>query len=213
MTLPAPVRTPNPSDWRLPVNLPPPELRQALPALSKAADEYEHIGGELKAAHEALRAVESGLRAAQHADIQAAADAVRRSQPDPGDRQAAQAQQRIEQSRRQVAVLTAARESAAADLDDVVTRERGAYLAAIAERMAKQRDKLRTAVESWAAQRHALAGDEKLTAWLDRWPRKSSFDAAPPTRIRLGRGDAFTLDEVYSGLLADAADSVADEAA
>jgi hypothetical protein len=191
----------------LPTTLPPAELRSSFPALAAACDEFEKLQGESRDVHRALTgATGSERRAAQHADIEAAAAAHRAGKPDPGPKQVEAIDAKIRDLTRKRDVLRLAQLRAAEDMDRLIAQHRGEWVEATRAKVAKERVRLGKLAESWAEVRHAVVELEALARWVDSFPTRPSYNlGGNRMRVHGRRFENLTADQALALLLEDAA--------
>lgn len=178
--------------------LPPAELRALLPDLDAATEHLEELRLQRRQVRADLDAGQSERRRAEHADIQAAADAVREGKADPGSPSVERVDARLAELRRRDTVLAAAIDSAGRDLADLIDQHRAAWLAKLDATAGKRRHQARELAEQWAALRWELAQVDALRRWV------AGFPSRPFTVSRRLHGSTDTIDSLRAALVADA---------
>ncbi|MGI8829261.1 MAG: hypothetical protein ACR2I5_05770 [Candidatus Limnocylindria bacterium] len=200
-----------PSDGRSTVGaLPPPDVLDLaeLPELARAVEHLATLRAERRTIREKLEGLANAVRQAEHQDIEAAAAAHRRGEPDPGSPAAEQVETETAETNRRMTIVTAAIDSATVDLGELIMANRDAWLAKLGGKVTKRREKVRRLAEQWAEGRFELASLQAMSYFLREFPDRSAFRPIG----RAIHGSKETIDSIMSLLIRDAEGPRAEQA-
>lgn len=192
-----------PIDGRSTVSvLPPPDVLALaeLPELTRAVEHLVNLRTERRELHARREYLTAARRKAEHDDIEQAAAAHRQGRPDPGSPATAKVDAESKEVSRKEAVLDAAIGSATVDLAEVILAGRSEWMASLAAKAEKKREKVRRLAEQWAETRFEVAQVEALSLFLGNFPERSGYKQ---TGRRLHNSPE-TIDSILSTLIRDA---------
>lgn len=171
------------------------------------APKVAELIGELRrlvVEHDRAQRDEEQLRAAHHAaekaDREALADAMRAGEADPGSRSVEKAAKRLADARRRREALGRAAEKSYGELAEVVREHRAAWLAGLVDRQARERRVFAEKLDELEAAYSALAGSVGLERWVAGFPEAKLAPAAMTVDgLRSPNGDDYPAAAVFAG--------------
>lgn len=158
-----------------PIELPPTGIDH--PKIRPVAEKYAKLLAAERAAVERYAELQDERVKALQADRQALADAKRKSQPDPGYEAVRQADDAIEQARREAEALAVAVDDQRSALADALAKYGAEHEAKVAERVRAARGAYDAALDKLAAAHDQLADELSMARWLREAPAVSRWRA------------------------------------
>jgi hypothetical protein len=156
----------------------PPLPPSGVAELDNAVSEYQALADKHKAARRHLVDLKAQRKAAEQADLKAAADALRDGKPDPGPVHVDKLEAELGRTLRDVDVLAQAATDTGNELRDLVGVHRDALTARYEAERAKARAKVAKAADALATAISEVAAADLGTQQATHWPKIGK--AAPP---------------------------------
>lgn len=183
-------------------------------ATDAAIAKYRDLSAELRATTRRVRELLEGRKAAEAADDQAAADAIRAGKPDPG-RPAAEAHHaELEAAQRRRAILDRATSDQLSEVSQLLDANRPALAAKLDAEVDEATTRLLAAADALASADAALGAAAARRGWLDTWPKVGAEPlAARPVRLEVPTGGPLTAARIAETIRGTYRTAETDEAA
>lgn len=174
--------------------------------LRAAVEQYRAHTRERRAVAARIDVLEREKDAAIRKDLEALAQALRDSKPDPGAKAEEKVKKELEAARRHFEALNLMLDDAEERLLEVVDEHKDDWIEEVQSELAEHRAAYEQAIETLRTTRAVVASKHSLVRWLTNFPDQASFrDVVPPVRrLESPNGDPYLWDEVIAALHNDA---------